>query len=69
MKLYLHPASPNCVTVLMTAAHLGIPLETEVVDLFNGAQREPVHLAVNPNGAVPVLSCSGNRTRSSATSP
>jgi len=55
MKLYLHPASPNCVTVVMTAAHLGIPLETELVDLFNGAQHEPDHLALNPNGAVPVL--------------
>ena len=59
MKLYLHPASPNCVTVLMTAAHLGVPLETEVVYLFSGAQREADHLAVNPNGAVPVL-CDGD---------
>lgn len=55
MKLYSHPASPNCVAVLATAAHLGIALETEFVDLLKGAQHEPAFLAINPNGTVPVL--------------
>jgi glutathione S-transferase len=55
MKLYLHPASPNCVTVLMTAIHSGIALETEFVDLMQGANREPGYLALNPNGRVPTL--------------
>ncbi len=55
MKLYLHPASPNCVTVLITAAQLGIALQAEIVDLFKGEQRAPDFLAINPNGTVPTL--------------
>jgi glutathione S-transferase len=55
MKLYMHPASPNSRRVVMTAAILGIPLETAHVDLFTGAQRKPEYLAINPNGAVPTL--------------
>jgi glutathione S-transferase len=55
MKLYMHPASPNCVAVLMTAALLEIPLEIESVDLFKGTHLEPDFLAINPNGFVPVL--------------
>jgi glutathione S-transferase len=35
--------------------HLGIKLDLEVVDLAAGAQREPVYLAINPNGKVPCL--------------
>jgi glutathione S-transferase len=41
--------------VTITASHLQIPLETELVDLFQGAQREPEYLAINPNGTVPAL--------------
>ena len=59
MKLYLHPASPNCVTVLMTAAYLGVRLETQTVDLFKGEQMNPDYLAINPNGTVPTL-CDGD---------
>jgi glutathione S-transferase len=59
MKAYLHPASPNCMTVSMTAAHLGVPLETELVDLFNGEQNAPPYRAINPNGTVPTL-CDGD---------
>lgn len=55
MKLYIHPASPNCVKVLMAASLLGVRLDIEVVDLPSGAQRSPEFLALNPNGRVPVL--------------
>jgi glutathione S-transferase len=55
MKLYMHPASPNCMSVLMTAIHSGIPLESEFVDLMASAQNDPGYLAINPNGKVPTL--------------
>ena len=55
MKLYIHPASPNARKVAMAAAILGIPAETQVVDLMAGDQRKPAYLALNPNGMVPVL--------------
>ncbi len=55
MKLYLHPASPNCMAAVMTAAALGLPLETEFVDITAGAQHQPGYLALNPNGLVPTL--------------
>lgn len=55
MELFLHPASPNCVAVLMTADILGIKLTQRVVDLFGGAQHDANYLALNPNATVPVL--------------
>ncbi len=55
MKLYSHPASPNCVAVRMTAAQLDIALEIEFVDLLGGAQHAPAFRAINPNGLVPSL--------------
>jgi glutathione S-transferase len=55
MKLYLHPASPNCFSVVLTAKLVSIPLETEIVDVSKGAHRIPEYLAINPNGAVPAL--------------
>ena len=55
MKLYIHPASPNCVAVLAVGTEIGLRLETETVDLFSDANSEPRFLAVNPNGLVPVL--------------
>lgn len=55
MKLYVHPMSQNARKALITARHLGIPLETQVVDLMTGQQRQPEFLALNPNGKVPTL--------------
>jgi len=55
MKLYGFPPSPRSWQVLAVAAHLGIPLELEFVDLPNGDQRKPEFLAINPSGRVPVL--------------
>lgn len=55
MRLFSHPASPNCVAVVAAARRLGSDLDVQHVDLFNGEQRKPEFLALNPNGLVPVL--------------
>jgi len=59
MKLYSHPVSTNARKARLTAAHLGIALEEQMVDLKNGEQRTPAFLAKNPNGKVPVLEDDG----------
>ncbi|MEW6451802.1 glutathione S-transferase family protein [Leptospira sp. severe_002] len=55
MKLYGFPPSPNTWKVRAVAAHLGIPLENELVDLTKGEQRTPAYLALNPTARTPVL--------------
>lgn len=55
MKLYFHPMSGNSRRVLLVATHLEIPLERVVIDLVEGEQRGPTHVARNPNAKVPVL--------------
>ncbi len=55
MKLYGFPASPNTWKVRAVAAHLGIPLEFEFVDLTKGASHTPDYLALNPTGRTPTL--------------
>jgi glutathione S-transferase len=55
MKLYGFPPSPNTWKVRAAAAHLGIPLELELVDLAKGQQRTPEYLALNPTGRTPLL--------------
>ena len=55
MKLYHHPAATTCRPVMLLAAEEAIPLELEVVDLFVGENLSERFLAVNPNGALPVL--------------
>jgi glutathione S-transferase len=55
MKLYGFPPSPNTWKVRAVAAHLGVPLEFEFVDLTKGAQRAPDYLALNPTGRTPTL--------------
>ena len=59
MKLYFHPLSGNSRRVLLVATHLDVPLERVLVDLTKGEQRGAAHLAVNPNGRVPVLDDDG----------
>jgi glutathione S-transferase len=53
MKLYGFPPSPNTWKVRAVAAHLGIPLDLEFVDLTK--PREASYLAVNPSGRTPTL--------------
>jgi len=55
MKLYHLPQSPNSYKVRAVAFHLGIDLEEHVVNLFEGEQKNPDFLALNPNGMVPTL--------------
>jgi glutathione S-transferase len=53
MKLYGFPLSPNTWKVRAVAAHLGIPLELEFVDLTK--PRTADYLAINPTGRTPTL--------------
>jgi glutathione S-transferase len=55
MKLYGFPPSPNTWKVRAVAAHIGLPLEFQFVDLTKGAQRAPDYLALNPSGRTPTL--------------
>ena len=55
MKLYAFPPSPNTWKVRAVAAHLGIALDMEYVDLFKGASHTPAYLAINPTGRTPSL--------------
>src|SRR6185295_19701710 len=55
MKLYGFPASPNTWKVCAVAAHLGIPLDLEFVDLTKGGSHSPQYLALNPTGRTPTL--------------
>jgi len=55
MKLYGSPPSPNTWQIRALAAHIGVPLEFEFVDLTKGAQRTPAFLAINPTGRTPAL--------------
>jgi glutathione S-transferase len=55
MKLYGFPPSPNTWKVRAVAAHLGIPLEFEFVDLTKGGSHTPGYLAINPTGRTPTL--------------
>jgi len=55
MKLYGFAPSPNTWKVRAVAAHLGITLDYEHVDLLKGASRTPAYLAINPTGRTPSL--------------
>ena len=55
MKLYGFPPSPNTWKVRAVAAHLGVPLELEFVDLTKGQSHTPAYLAINPTGRTPTL--------------
>ena len=55
MKLYYNPISPNVRRVRLAAAVLGIQLEEKLVDFSKGEHKSPDYLALNPNGAVPML--------------
>jgi glutathione S-transferase len=55
MKLYTNPLSPNCRKILGVAAHAGVDIDVQPVDLLKGAQKQPDFLAINPNGKVPAL--------------
>ena len=53
MKLLGFPPSPNTWKVRAVAAHLGVALEFELIDLTK--PRTPAYLAINPTGRTPTL--------------
>lgn len=53
MKLYGFPLSPNTWKVRAVAAHLGIKLDFELVDLTK--PRSPEYLTIHPAGRTPAL--------------
>jgi glutathione S-transferase len=55
IELFLHPASPNCMAVLMAGHQAGISLSHRLIQLKGDGQAPPELLAVNPNGLVPTL--------------
>ena len=48
--------------VILTTAHLGVPLKTIDIDVVSGFTRKPDFLARNPNGRVPTLEFEDGRT-------
>jgi glutathione S-transferase len=55
MKLYGFPLSPNTWKVRAVAAHLGMPLDLELVDISKGQSHTAEYLALNPTGRTPTL--------------
>lgn len=56
LTLHEDPRSGNCYKIRLTAALLGLPLETRAYDIMKGETRTPEFLAtVNANGRIPVL--------------
>lgn len=55
MKLYYIVGSPNCRKVHATINHLGIDVEFEYMDFFEGDLKKPGYLAINSRGMVPSL--------------
>ncbi|HVH43989.1 MAG TPA: glutathione S-transferase family protein [Labilithrix sp.] len=55
MDFYTNPLSPNCRKVDAVAKHLGLELDTKLIDVRKGEHRTPAYLAINPNGMIPTL--------------
>ena len=55
MQLYTVPITPNCRKVEAVVAHLGLELETRILDIAKGELKSADYLAVNPMGLVPAL--------------
>ena len=54
MRLYQHPISSNARRALMTAVHIGAPVEFVELHLMNEADRRKLG-ELNPNNKIPVL--------------
>jgi glutathione S-transferase len=59
MKLYHHPLSGHAHRARLFLNLLGIEHELVLVDLAQGAHKQPAFLALNPFGQVPVLDDAG----------
>lgn len=55
MKLYYHPASTTCRTIMLFASEASLPLEYEMVDIMTGEHLQPNYRSLNPNALVPML--------------
>lgn len=55
MKLYYHPLSTTCRTIMLFAAESGLALEYRTVDLMTGEHLTPEYTAINPSCQIPVL--------------
>jgi glutathione S-transferase len=55
MKLYGFPPSTNTWMARAVAAHVGVPLEFQFVDLTKGGSHTPEFLTINPTGRTPAL--------------
>ncbi|HEY4119701.1 MAG TPA: glutathione S-transferase N-terminal domain-containing protein [Byssovorax sp.] len=59
MKVYGHPISTCTRKVLTTILEKGHKPELEVVDIMNGAHKQPAHLARQPFGQIPSIDDDG----------
>jgi GSH-dependent disulfide-bond oxidoreductase len=48
-------ATPNSVRVPIALEEMGLPYTLKSVNVRNGEQKLPAHMAINPNGKVPVI--------------
>ncbi|MSQ60804.1 MAG: glutathione S-transferase family protein, partial [Betaproteobacteria bacterium] len=55
MKLYADPITVNCRKVFAGFDLLGTKYELVKVDYFQGEQKSPEYLAINPNASIPAL--------------
>jgi glutathione S-transferase len=55
MKLYYDPISTTSRPLMMFASEHRLPVEWELVSLFQGEHQSDAFLAINPNGTVPLL--------------
>ncbi len=55
MKIYADPITVNCRKVLAGLKLLGVGYERGHVDYFQGEQKSPAYMAINPNAALPAL--------------
>jgi len=55
MKLHTVAGSPNGRKVEAVIHHLGLDIEIELHNLFNGELRTPAYTVINPNSMVPTL--------------
>lgn len=55
MKLYNFPASPNAIKVWAVIHHLGLDVESVIVDFAAGTMRSEEYGHINPNRLMPTL--------------